>query len=214
MATTIVIVGGHRLYREALCAMLGSCRGLEVVGETHDLSSAVELVRRRQPGVAILDVAAADLSAAHAARRICQLCDTRVVALAPRPDKRFVGEMLKAGASACLLWDCSSEDLRRAIKAVMADQTYLCPKVADFVVDEYIREVPASDYPSPHVLSEREREVLQLVADGQNTKRIAKSLHLSVKTIETHRRQVMAKLGIDSIAGLTKYAIREGLNSL
>jgi len=130
-------------------------------------------------------------------------------------DQRFVLNMLKAGASGYLLKDCAFEELIRAIRLVMAHKTYLSPGVTDIVVKDYTAGGNNSSQPSVFsVLSPREREVLQLMAEGRTTSQIAGLLHVSVKTVETHRQQIMHKLKIHSVAELTKYAIREGLTSL
>ena len=130
-------------------------------------------------------------------------------------DRRYVMEMLKAGASGYLLKDSAFEELVRAIRTVLANQTYLSPEIANLVVGDYVRQLQQhNDASAFSVLTVREREVLQLLTEGGSTAQIAERLHLSVKTIETHRQNIMEKLGLRSIAELTKYAIREGLTSL
>jgi DNA-binding NarL/FixJ family response regulator len=130
-------------------------------------------------------------------------------------DRRFVAEILKAGASGYLLKDGAFEELAGAIRTVMDDRMYLSPRIADVVVDDYVRGASGHAQPSAFAaLTPREREVLQLLAEGKATKQAAACLHVSVKTVETHRRQIMTKLDIHSVAELTKYAIREGLTSV
>jgi DNA-binding NarL/FixJ family response regulator len=128
-------------------------------------------------------------------------------------DKRFVVGMFQAGASGFLLKDCAFEELASAILAVRANQKYLSPRVAGVMIEDYLQSFPPEDDSASSVLTGREREVLQLLAEGWSTKKIASHLHVSVKTVETHRRQLMNKLDIHTIAELTKYAIREGLTS-
>jgi DNA-binding NarL/FixJ family response regulator len=137
-----------------------------------------------------------------------------VIALSMYADRRFVVNMLKAGASGYLLKDCAYEELVRAIRVVLAHKTYLSPGVTDIVVKDYVQGTPDQGASVFSLLSPREREVLQLMSEGKSTNQIADSLHVSVKTVETHRQQVMHKLNIHNVAGLTKYAIREGLTSV
>jgi DNA-binding NarL/FixJ family response regulator len=129
-------------------------------------------------------------------------------------DRRFMAEILKAGASGYLLKDGAFEELAGAIRTVMAKKMYLSPRIADVVVEDYVRNMPRSEPSAFAALTPREREVLQLLAEGKATKQAAAALHVSVKTVETHRRQIMTKLDIHSVAELTKYAIREGLTSV
>jgi DNA-binding NarL/FixJ family response regulator len=129
-------------------------------------------------------------------------------------ERRMILEMLNAGASGYLLKDCAFGEVIRAIETVMSNCTYLSPRIADIIVKDYVHRVPRNDLSSLTLLSPREREVLQLLAEGRKTRDIAVTLHVSAKTVDTYRLQIMAKLGIHSIAELTKYAIREGLTSI
>ena len=129
-------------------------------------------------------------------------------------DSLFVTEMLKSGASGYLLKDCAFEELTRAIKSVIDNKVYLSPSISGVVIEDYLHRLTKSASTGSEVLTDREREVLQLMAEGNSTKQIAVKLHVSVKTIETHRRQLMKKLNIHTVAELTKYAIRKGLTSL
>jgi DNA-binding NarL/FixJ family response regulator len=138
----------------------------------------------------------------------------KVIALSMHSDRRFVLQMLKVGASGYLLKDSAFEELISAIHTVMANQPYLSPKITDVVVKEYLHGLPKNESTVFTILTAREREVLQLLAEGKTTKQIASALNISVKTIETHRQQIMEKLNMHSVAELTKYAIREGLTSL
>jgi DNA-binding NarL/FixJ family response regulator len=138
----------------------------------------------------------------------------KIVALSMHSDKRFVSEMLKAGASAYLLKDCAFEELIAAIRTIMKGKVYLSPGIAGVVIEDYIRSDRKVEPSVFSLLSDREREVLQLMAEGKSTREVAAHLHVSIKTVETHRTNIMTKLDIHSVAELTKYAIREGLTTL
>jgi DNA-binding NarL/FixJ family response regulator len=137
---------------------------------------------------------------------------TRVLALSMHSDGRYVRGMLQAGARGYILKDCAAEELTHAIRTVMAGRVYVSPGVTGAIVNDYVRQLTAAD--GPPTLTHREREVLQLLAEGGSTANIAAGLHLSVKTIETHRKRIMDKLDLRSIAELTKYAIREGITTV
>jgi DNA-binding NarL/FixJ family response regulator len=162
-----------------------------------------------------MDVAMPDLNGIEATRQVrAESPGTRVIAVSMHSDKRFVSEMLKAGASAYLSKDSVFDELETAIRAVSADKVYLSPDISGVVVDNYVRQTPEPESSAYSLLSDREREIVQLIAEGKTAKEIADQLHLSVKTVETHRTNIMAKLDIHRVAELTKYAIREGLTSL
>jgi DNA-binding NarL/FixJ family response regulator len=162
-----------------------------------------------------MDISMHGLNGIDATRQIMtELNGVKVIALSMHRDEQFVAGMLRAGASGYLLKDCAAEELSYAVRAVKANQTYLSPGVAAIVTKEYVRNLTKGKKHTPSVLTSREREVLQLLSEGKLSKEIAESLHLSVRTIETHRRQIMDKLGIHTVAELTKYAIRQGITSL
>jgi len=167
------------------------------------------------PALVIMDLMMPDLNGIDATRQIMQRApQTRVLALSAYADRRMIGEVLKAGACGYLLKDAAFDELADAIRTTATKKVYLSPKIAAELVDDYVRmskDPAASVFES---LSPREREVLQLIAEGQATKQAAACLHVSVKTVETHRRSIMTKLDIHSVAELTKYAIREGLTSV
>ena len=211
----IVLADDNKIMRDGLRMLVEGLPDMEVIGEAENGRMAVKMANTLNPDIIIMDVTMADLNGIEATRQIHkEYPEVKVIALSMHSDKRFVSGMLEAGAAAYLLKDCAFEELARAIQSVVADKTYLSPEIADIVVKDYLlkssRE-PASAYGA---LTAREREVLQLLAEGKSTKQIAASLHVSIKTIETHRRQIMGKLNIHSIAELTKYALREGLTSL
>ena len=188
---------------------------MSVVGEAKNGREAIELARELKPDVMVLDISMPELNGIEAARRVKQeVPGVRIIALSMHSDRRFVTEMLKASASAFLLKDCAFEELVIAIHTVASGQVYLSPRIADVVVEDYVNQI-GHDRPSAFAgLTPREREVLQLIAEGKSTKQAAAALHVSVKTIETHRRQIMEKLDTHSIAELTKYGVREGLTTL
>lgn len=215
MSIKILIADDHKIIREGLRALIERQPGMEVIGEVGNGRKAVQLVRELLPDVIIMDIAMPDLNGIEATRQIVtKTPSVRVIALSMHSDKRFVVEMLKAGASGYLLKDCAFEELVYAIRAVTANKNYLSPKIADKVIKDYIRLFPTEDLSVFSALSPRQRQVLQLLSEGKGTSQIALDLQISVKTVETHRQQIMDKLNIHSIAELTKYAIREGLTSL
>ena len=215
MTIRILLADDHKITREGLRSLLDKQQDMEVVGEAEDGRTAVTLVRELVPSVVIMDVSMPDLNGVEAARQIVgQSPDVKIIALSMHSDTLFVTEMLKSGASGYLLKDCAFEELALAIRAVVAGKTYLSPSVSGIMVDDYLHRLSKADFSDSEVLTDREREVLQLLAEGKSTKQIALKLHISVKTVETHRRQIMNKLDIHTVAELTKYAIRKGLTSL
>lgn len=215
MRTTVLLADDHKIMRDGLRALLEKEHDLEVVGETDNGRGAVRLARELKPDVVVMDVGMPDLNGIEATRQItAEVPSTRVVALSMHADRRFVTGMLSAGASGYVLKAGAFEELSSAIRAVMARRVYMSPQITDLVVEDYVRRlsepVPAAESP----LTPREREVLQLLAEGRSTKEIATRLHLSASTVDTHRRHIMEKLDLHTVAELTKYAIREGLTSV
>jgi DNA-binding NarL/FixJ family response regulator len=215
MTIRILLADDHKILRDGLRSLIEQQQDLEVIAEAEDGRTAIRLAGKLSPDVVIIDIAMPGLNGIEATRMITSRKPSlRVIALSMHSDRRFVMGMFKAGASAYLLKDSAFEELIQAIHAVMAHGTYLSPRLANDVLKDYIRRFP-DDTGSVHsVLSAREREVLQLLAEGKSTKQIAENLAVSIKTVETHRQQIMAKVGVRSVAELTKYAIREGLTSL
>ena len=215
MAIKVLIADDHQILRQGLRTLLEREPDLEVVAEADNGRSTVRLARERQPEVIIMDVAMPDLNGIEATRQIIsEMPKVKVIALSMYADRRFVANMLKAVASGYLLRDCASEELVRAIRVVLGHKTFLSPGVADIVVKDYVQAPLGSEVSAFSVLTNREREVLQLMAEGKSTNQIAECLHVSVKTVETHRQQMMQKLKMHSVAELTKYAIREGITTL
>ena len=215
MNTKILLADDHKIIREGLRALLEKEPDMEVVGEAQDGITTVRLAKKFLPNIVIMDIGMRDMNGIDATRQIIsETQGVKVIALSMHSDRRFVLQMLKAGASGYLLKDSAFEELASAIKTVMAGQPYLSPKITDVVIKEYIVSLPKNEESVFTKITTREREVLQLLAEGKATKQIAAFLNVSVKTIETHRQQIMEKLDIHSVAELTKYAIREGLTSL
>jgi DNA-binding NarL/FixJ family response regulator len=215
MSMRILLADDHQIVREGLRSMLNQHADMEVVAEAADGRRAVELAQELNPDVVVMDVGMPGLNGIEATRQITMKePDAKIVALSMHSDRRFMGEMLKAGAKGYLLKDGAFEELATAIRSVASDKVYLSPKIADVVVDDYVRHQGQTEPSAFAKLTPREREVLQLMAEGRATKEIAMDLRVSIKTVETHRRQIMEKLNIYSVAELTKYAIREGLTSL
>ncbi len=214
MSIRIVIADDHRIVREGLRALIEKQTDMQVIGETENGRETVGMAQELLPDIVLMDVSMPDMNGIEATRRIVgDLPHVRVLALSMHSDRRFAMEMLKAGASGYLLKDSAFEELAHAIRAVLSGHTYLCHRIADLVIRDYM-SITSKETSAFSTLTAREREVLQLIAEGRSTKEIASLLNLSVKTIETHRQQVMDKLCIRSIAELTKYAIREGLTSI
>ena len=215
MSVKILLADDHRITRQGLRSLLEKEPDMEVVAEAEEGRTAVRLVRELLPDVVVMDVSMPDLNGMEATHQIvAEHPNVKVIALSIHSDNLFVSEMLKSGASGYLLKDCAFEELARAIHVVVDGKTYLSPAVSGVVVDDYLHRLARTESPSSEVLTDREREVLQLIAEGKSTKQVALKLHISVKTVETHRRQIMSKLDIHTIAELTKYAIRKGLTSL
>jgi len=211
----IIIADDHQIVRQGLKLLLERESDMEVVGEAEDGRSAVTLARKLMPDVVVMDVKMPDMNGIEASQQILsELPEVKVIALSMYDDRRFVVDMLKAGAQGYLLKDCAFEELTQALHLVMANKTYLSPGIAEIVVKDYVSldsRVGQSVFP---VLTAREREVLQLIAQGKRTSQIADILQIGVKTVDTHRQQIMNKLRTRSVAELTKYAIREGLITL
>lgn len=211
----ILLVDDHKLFRDGLRQLLGGRPGFEIAGEAGDGDSAVRFVREHAPDVVLMDISMPGRNGLDAAREILALKPaTRVVVLSMHADRRFVIEALKTGATGYFLKSSSARDLEEGIRGVVRGEIRLCPSVSTSVIREYVSLSSREEDSAFAVLTDRERQVLRLLADGLSTKEAAARLDVSVKTAESHRANVMAKLDIHSIAELTKYAVREGLTPL
>jgi DNA-binding NarL/FixJ family response regulator len=211
----IIIADDHKIVREGLKNLLEKQSNTKVVAETSEGLEAVRLVQEHSPDLVILDISMPGLNGLGAAKRIREIYPAaRIIMLSMHADRRYVLEALKAGANGYLLKDSAFEELILAIKMVFSDKIYLSPDITDVLAREYVTTQGNRNDGAFSLLSQREREVLQMLAEGKSTKDTAEKLSLSVKTVETHRQQVMQKLNLHSIAELTKYAIREGLTAL
>lgn len=212
MTTRVLLVDDHRLVREALRDALQKVPDIEVVGEAGDGRTAIERARAVRPDVAVIDIGLPDLNGMELAARLHDVdANIRIVALSAYADKRFVTEMLRSGASAYVVKASAGTELVRAIHAVMEGQNYFCPEIAGALVAEVRGSRPEGEMPH---LARREREVLRMIAQGKRSQAIGDELHISLSTVEVHRRNIMRKLGLHTVAELTKYAIREGITSL
>lgn len=215
MAIRVILADDHTILRAGLKSLLQASLGVTVIAEADNGRDTVALARELEPDIVVMDVAMPDMNGVDATRKIAQLVpQVRVLALSSHNDGAFVKGMLEAGARGYLLKDAAANELMTAFSAVHGGRIYVSPSVTDTLVEDYLQRVKGDVGPDSKLLSTREREVLQLVAEGRSSAQIAAALHLSDRTVETHRKRIMDKLGIRSIAALTKYAIREGITSL
>ncbi len=216
MEIKVIIVDDHKIMREGLRFLLKDKPNIKVIGEAENGRQALSLVDKLKPDIVIMDVAMPDLNGIEATRMIVKdHPNTRVIALSSHSGKEFVTGMFQAGTSGYLLKDCAFDELYDAIQSVYAKHTYLSREITDLLVRDYVSNVNAVLKEEPdEQLSTREKEVLQLIAEGHSTKEIAGQLFVSVKTIESHRSNIMRKLNMFTIPELTKYAIRSGLTTL
>ena len=215
MSIRIMIADDHEIVRNGLRSLIEKELDMEVIAEADNGRDAVRLAVELAPDVVIMDIAMPELNGIEAARQIISaLPRIKVIALSMHADKRYVMEMLKAGASGYILKDNAYEELARAIRTALKNHTYLSPQITETVIGDYVQFALTANGSAFSLLSAREREVLQLLAEGNSTAQIAECLGISVKTVETYRQHIIEKLDIRSIAELTKYAIREGLTSL
>ncbi len=211
----ILIADDHKMVREGLKDLLEKHADLTVVGEAADGLMAIEQAKKFAPDIIIMDISMPGLNGIEATRQILATNDKiKVIALSMHSDRRFVFESLKAGAKGFILKECAFEELVSAIKLTLEDKIYLSSKITDVLVKDYVSSKAGDSSSAFSMLTSREREVLQMLSEGCNTKDIALKLNVSAKTIETYRLQLMNKLDIHSIAELTKYAIKEGLTTV
>jgi DNA-binding NarL/FixJ family response regulator len=209
----VVLADDHALVRAGIRVLLEKLPGVEVVGEAGNGREALEMVKTVKPNLVLLDISMAEVSGLEALPRIVKdFPSVKVLMLSGHANEEFVLRALRCGAAGYLLKDAAAEELGLAIKAVAQGQTYLSPPVSRTVVDSYLQRA-ATVEGSGEQPTARQREVLQLIAAGRNTKEIAQLLGISIKTAEAHRSQLMDRLDIHDVAGLVRYAIRTGLIS-
>lgn len=214
MAVRVLLAEDQRLMRTGIATMIGLQPDMKVVGEADNGRTAVELAKDLSPDVVLMDISMPELNGIEATRQIiAQDPPPKVIALSLHSDQRHVSDALKAGACGYVVKDAPLDELVLAIRAVFQGRVYLSPQVAGNVLHDYRRCVPDGASQDFATLSPREREVLQLIAEGKSTKSIASILYVSKKTIDTHRANIMTKLHASSVAELVKHAIREGLTS-
>ncbi len=215
MNIRVLIVDDHQIMREGLKLLLENKDGFEVVGEAENGRLAVHLAREVSPHVVLMDITMPEMNGVDATRAIVKECPSvRVLALSMHAERNFIEDVLAAGAKGFLLKQCAFEELVGAIHHLVNDRHYISPYVTDIVVTDYLHRRDRCEESPLNCLTPREREVLRLIAEGNNTKEVAFALNVSAKTVETQRSHIMKKLKATSVADLTKHALREGLITL
>lgn len=214
----VILVDDHSLVRAGIRSLLLNIPGVEVIGEADNGRDAIKLIDEMSPDLVLLDIAMPELNGLEVVARLSkEFSDTKVIILSMHTNEEYVVQALRSGASGYLLKDAAPNELEIAVNAVMRGETYLSPAISKHVVDNYLKRIsnvsPDKDL-SPDIftqLTSRQREILQLIAEGNSTKEIANKLNVSIKTVETHRMQLMDRIGIHDVAGLVRYAIRVGI---
>jgi DNA-binding NarL/FixJ family response regulator len=207
----VLLADDHKLVRAGFRAMLNSLADVEIIGETGDGREALELIQRDRPDVALLDITMPSLTGLEVAKRVAnQIEKVRVIILSMHTSEDYIARAVRAGVSGYLLKNADPVELELAIRAAMNGEMYLSPAVSKQLVEDYARRMRQEGAPEEQ-LTTRQREILQLIAEGKATKDIASGLNLSIKTVETHRKDLMARLGIRDVPGLVRYAIRAGI---
>jgi len=215
MVITILLVDHHLLLRECLRAMIDRQSDMQVVAEVEDGRTAMQLAAQTHPDIALVDVTLPGLNGIDLTRRLREITPvTHVIALSMHSERRFINEMFRAGASAYLLKDISFATLVQVIREITDDRAAFTPLLTGALTRDHYELTGASHASVFSKLSAREREILQLIAEGETARTIADKLCISISTVETHRKHICAKLGLHSTAELTLYAIREGLSPL
>lgn len=211
----VLLADDHHIVREGLRGLLEKQNDMEVVGEAQTGREAVRLCRLLKPDIVVMDITMPDLNGIDATRQVLdEGPKVKVIALSMHSDKNFVDGMLRAGVSGYLLKDCASEELIQCIHTVSLGRIYLSPSITPIIVSQFVNPLQKDGMPVDAELSGREREVLQMIAEGRSTKHIADALFISVKTVESHRKNIMRKTGLYTVAELVKFAIRQGLTSV
>ncbi len=214
MPVKIILADDHTLFREGLLSILSDELGFNVVAQAENGREVVKLARKMEIDVIIMDIAMPELNGIEATSQVLHdNPEVKIIALSMHSDRHFITGMLKAGAKGYLLKDCAGEELIRAIREVLQGRYYISEELSTSVLNDYVSKL-VDEANEISELTSREREVLQLIAEGKSTQEIANILFVSVKTVEAHRVKIKTKLKLNSIPELTKYAIREGLTSL
>jgi DNA-binding NarL/FixJ family response regulator len=214
MGSRIILVDDHRLFRACLKSMLDK-EDFQIVGEADDGRDALRLMAKLKPQAVITDISMGGRNGIEFTRQIHrEFPEVKVLVVSMHNESRFIMESFAAGAAGYLLKDSGFEEVSNALKVVLAGRKYIGPDIAEIVVGRAIAQWLSESQCQVPKISNREREVLQLVAEGKSTKEIAASLYVSIKTVETHRRQIMGRLNLPNIPQLTKFAIREGITSI
>ena len=212
MAVRIILADDHSIMLEGLKALFERDRDMEVVGMAHTGREAVRLAEKLSPDVVIMDVSMPDLNGIEATRQImAQDPEKKVIALTIHSDARYAVEMIKAGARGYILKQCAYEEIRRAVRCVVKGEAYLSPGITGSLLGSLTGQAPEAGGGAFGFLSPRERDVLQMLAEGKSSREMASMLNLSIKTVDTHKMNIMHKLKLRSVADLVRYAIREGL---
>jgi DNA-binding NarL/FixJ family response regulator len=207
----VLLADDHKLVRAGFRAMLNTLRDVEIIGETGDGREALELIQKHRPDVVLLDITMPSLTGLEVAKRVTNLIENvRVIILSMHTSEDYIARAVRAGVSGYLLKNADPVELELAIRAAMNGEMYLSPAVSKQLVEDYARRMRQEGAPEEQ-LTTRQREILQLIAEGKATKDIASGLNLSIKTVETHRKDLMARLGIRDVPGLVRYAIRAGI---
>lgn len=215
MAHEILIADDHSLMRDGLEAILSKESGLNVVAHAGNGHEAVRLAEKHKPDIVIMDLNMPEMNGFEALREISSILPgAKLLALSMHSDKRFIARALKEGASGYLLKDCASGELVAALKTIIEGGTYLSPDIAGLIVKDYVSSDAYEGTLAEKILTDREREILQLLSEGKSIKETSDILNISPKTVETHKSSMIRKLGIKTIAELTKFAIREGITDL
>jgi DNA-binding NarL/FixJ family response regulator len=209
----VLLADDHTLVRKGIRAVLASLPGIEIVAETGDGREALSLIEQHRPDLALLDITMPGLNGLEVAFRVAQVsARTKVLILSMHAGEAYVAQALRAGVAGYLLKDAADDELPMAIKAVARNEVYLSPRISKQLVDRFVQS--GATEPDPLAgLTSRQREILQLVAEGKSSKEIAGMLELSIKTVESHRGQIMERLGVHDVTGLVRFAIRVGLVS-
>ena len=213
----VILADDHKLVRAGIKSLLESSGGISVIGEADNGREVIKLTEQLNPDIVFLDIAMPELNGLQAAEKIIKdFPDVAIAILSMHLDEEYVIQALKAGASGYLLKDSAPGELKTAVETISKGKIYISPAIPREMIDEYQRRLKTASSPeevltSTDILSTRQKEVLQLIAEGNSTREIAEKLFISVKTVETHRSQIMKKLGIKDIPGLVKYAIKKGI---